>query len=106
MARSRTQLGSGANAACVLTVPAITGSKVHVEAVIFSLSATPSPPVLLTIESPSGTTIGQGYITAAGMGPVPLGESCLEGALSSDVVFRLPAVAGATGALTILERCH
>jgi hypothetical protein len=106
MALLRTALGSGANSEVVLTVPAIEGSKVHVEAINFALSAAPTSAALLTIESPSGTPIGYGYVTAAGMGPVPMGNSCVESAASQALIIRLPAVPGATGALMAFQRNH
>lgn len=107
MAKLHTALGSGANSELILTVPAMSGGgKINLEMINFSLSAAPSSPVLMTIESPSGTVKGYGYITSAGMGPVPMGNSTLEGALDQAVLIRIPAVPGATAALMAFERIH
>lgn len=97
MAIAKTHSPAAATAA-VITLPAIPGVKHQIEHVSWSYDAAPTGGNL-KIESPSGTTIFEIDITAAGPGFIPFSGSCITGAVGAALIITLASGAGAVSGI-------
>ena len=93
------------NTAAVITIAAVAGVAHELESVSFSYDAAPTGGSI-TIESPSGTTLQKLFITAAGAGPVPLGNSCLKSpTVNAAMIITLAAGgSGVSGIVNAIQR--
>lgn len=91
--------------AAVITIAAVSGVAHEVEQIGFSYDADPEAGAYVQIESPSGTVLQKYYVTKAGPGPVPLGNSCLKGAVGQELIITLTAGAsGQSGTINAIQR--
>lgn len=90
--------------AAVITLAANTGVAHEIEMLAWSYDAAPTGGNL-KVESPSGTTLFEFDITAAGPGFIPLSGSCLKGASGSAMIITLASGAGAvSGIVNCIKR--
>lgn len=92
------------NTAAVITIAAVSNVAHEVEQIAFSYDGAPTGGNV-KIESPSGTTLCEHYVTGAGSGPVPLGNSCLKGAVGQALIITLAAGgSGVSGIINAIQR--
>lgn len=93
------------NTAAVITIAAVPGVAHELESVSFSYNGTPTNGNF-KIESPSGTTLYEVYVTSAGAGPMPLGNSCLKSpSVNAEMIITLAAGgSGVSGIVNAIQR--
>lgn len=92
------------NTAAVVTIAAVTGVAHELEFISFSYDAAPTNGNL-KIESPSGTTLQEFYVTAAGPGFIPFSGSAVKGASGQAMIITLAAGgSGVSGIVNVLQR--
>lgn len=93
------------NTAAVITIPAVPDIAHELEQVDFSYSGIPDAGSYIQVESPSGTVLKKLYVTAAGAGPLPLGNSGMKCAVGGAVIITLAAGgSGISGSVNAIQR--
>jgi hypothetical protein len=88
--------------AATYTIAAVAGHKNSIQKIFYSYSAAPTGGRLL-VESPSGTTIFDTDITAAGPGSVDFGKNPLIGGTNSALIVTLASGAGAVAGKLVVH---
>jgi hypothetical protein len=89
------------NTAAVITIAAVPGVAHELELLGFSYDGAPTGGNL-KVESPSGTTLLELYVTSAGAGFVPLSGSCLK-STSVNAAMIITLAAGGSGVSGIVN---
>lgn len=88
--------------AAVYTIAAVVGHKNSIRRIFYSYTAAPTGGRLL-VESPSGTTIFDMDITAAGPGNVDFGKNPLMGGTNNALIVTLASGAGAVAGKLVVH---